>query len=87
MYFPYPKKMREQKQTYGCYLGCKPTDDGMIRCTWEYDEMGMRPYLGKRVDIKTTPKAFQKLFRKYERLWNNAITKNTDEAWEKWNRA
>lgn len=87
MYFPYPKRMRKQEKAFGVYLGCKPTDDGMIRCTWEYDKMEMRPYLGKRVDVNTTPKEFQKLFKMYEKLWNNAIIKNTDKAWKKWNLA
>ena len=29
IYFPYPKRMREQKQTYGTFIGCTPTEDGM----------------------------------------------------------
>lgn len=76
---------------YGCFISCKPTESGMISCIVDYDEfipgICSRPYLGKRVDVKTTPKAFQKIFRHQEMLWNNAITKNTEEAWEAWNRA
>lgn len=91
IYFPYPKWMRKENPgVYGCFIGCKPTESGMIRCIVDYDEITPghgRPYLGKIVDVKTTPKAFQKIFRHQERLWNNAITKNTDEAWEAWNRA
>ena len=90
LYFPYPKWMREEYGAFGTYLGCKPTDDGMIRCTWGTDEClpcQGRPYLGKRVDVKTTPKAFRNLFRQYEKLWNNAITRNTEKAWEAWNKA
>lgn len=84
IYFPYPKRMREQKQTYGTFLGCKPTEYGMIRCTWDFDEFGMRPYLGKRVDVKTTSKAFQEIFYHLEKLWNDVITTHTDEALEAW---
>ena len=92
IYFPYPKWLRKQSggRTFGGFIGCTPTEDGMIRCTYEYDEITPtlgRPYLGRRVDVRTTPKAFQKLFRKLERAWNNAITKNTESAWEAWNRA
>lgn len=88
IYFPYPKWLREQEDgVRGCFLGCRPTDDGMDRCTWEYDEPDKPLYLGKRVDISTTPKAFQKIFKHYEKLWNDAITKNTEEAWNKWNLA
>lgn len=88
IYFPYPKWMRKENPgVYGCFIGCKPTEDGMIRCTWNFDEFGMRPYLGKRVDVSTTHIAFQKIFYHLEKLWNDAITKNTEEAWEEWNRA
>lgn len=92
IYFPYPKWMRKENPgVYGCFISCKPTESGIIRCIVDYDEfipgLRSRPYLGKRVDVKTTPKAFQKIFRHQERLWNNAITKNTEEAWEAWNRA
>ncbi len=84
IYFPYPKRMREQKQTYGTFLGCKPTEYGMIRYTWDFDEFGMRPYLGKRVDVKTTSKAFLEIFYHLEKLWNDVITTHTDEAVEAW---
>lgn len=88
MYFPYPKWLCKQEDgVRGCFLGCRPTEDGMDRCTWEYDEPDKRLYLGKRVDISTTPKAFQEIFRHYEKLWNDAITQNTEEAWDKWNLA
>lgn len=88
MYFPYPKWLREQEHgTRGCFLGCRPTEYGMDKCTWEYDEPDKRLFLGKRVDVSTTPKAFQDIFKHYEKLWNEAITKNTEEAWNKWNLA
>lgn len=92
IYFPYPKWMRKENPgVYGCFISCKPTtESGMTRCIVDYDEITpgrRRPYLGKRVDVKTTPKAFQKIFYHLEKLWNDAITKNTDEAWEAWNKA
>lgn len=91
IYVPYPKWLREKEHgVFGCYLGCKPTENGIIRCTWEYDEITPghgRPRLGKRVDIKTTSKAFQKIFRHYERLWNKTLKENTEKAWDRWNRA
>lgn len=42
---------------------------------------------GKKIDPKTQPKAFQNIFYNLEKLWNEAITKNTEKAWEKWNLA
>ena len=70
MYFPYPKWLRkENKGVFGCYISCKPTEYGAIICCCYYDEVTPghgRPYLGKRVDVRTTPKAFQKIFRHQE---------------------
>ena len=90
IYAPYPKwlKKKSQGRIVGVYLGCTPTESGMIRCCWDPDDRGiMYPYFGKRIDPKTTPKAFQKIFYNLEKLWNEAITKNTEKAWEKWNLA
>lgn len=91
IYVPYPKWLRKERyDAKGIYLGCSPTEYGMIRCCWCDDEITItrnRPYLGKRIDPKTTSKAFQKIFYKLEKLWNEAITKNTDEAWKAWNEA
>ena len=89
IYVPYPKWLKEKTNgTMGTFLGCTPTETGMIRCTWECDERrhGIL-HFGKKIDPKTTPKAFQKIFYNLEKLWNEAITKNTEEAWQKWNLA
>lgn len=88
IYVPYPKWLREKTfGTMGTFLGCTPTETGMIRCIWEHDERRCgRPYFGKKIDPKDTPKAFQEIFYNMEKLWNEAITKNTNEAWEAWNR-
>ena len=91
IYVPYPKWLRKERyDAKGIYLGCSPTEYGMIRCCWYEDDITItrnRPYLGKRIDPKTTSKAFQKIFYKLEKIWNEAITKNTDEAWKAWNEA
>lgn len=86
IYVPYPKWLREKTcGTMGTFLGCTPTETGMIRCAWEHDERRCgRPYFGKKIDPKDTPKAFQEIFYNMEKLWNEAITKNTNEAWKAW---
>ncbi len=88
IYVPYPKWL--QKETHGAkgtYLGCAPTETGMIRCCWA-ELMYYEPCsFGKKIDPKTQPKAFQKIFYNLERAWNNAINKNTDAAWNAWYRA
>lgn len=38
IYFPYPKWMRKENPgVYGCFISCKPTESGMIRCIVDYD--------------------------------------------------
>lgn len=89
IYVSYPKWLKEKTgRTMWAFLGCTPTETGMIRCIWEYDERRWGyPYFGKKIAPKTTPKAFQKIFYNLEKLWNETITKNTEEAWQKWNLA
>ena len=48
IYCPYPKKYQRVTGIKGVYLGCKPTDGGLIRCCWESMEVGQRINLGKR---------------------------------------
>jgi hypothetical protein len=80
IYVPYPKWLREKTcGTMGTFLGCTPTETGMIRCIWEHDERRCgRPYFGKKIDPKDTPKAFQEIFYNMEKLWNEAITKSVE---------
>ena len=62
IYCPYPKKYRISTSIKGVFLGCKPTENGMVRCCWTEDEVGNKVYLGKRIDVSSTPKAFQAIF-------------------------
>lgn len=64
IYLPLPKKMRKKTGLKGYFLGCKPTEYGMIRCTWEEDKIEKSAYLGKRIDPSTTPKLFKKCSEK-----------------------
>lgn len=58
IYCPYPKKYQRATGIKGVYLGCKPTDEGMIRCCWKFMEVGQKVSLGKRMALSSTPKAF-----------------------------
>lgn len=49
IYCPYPKKYQRVTGIKGVYLGCKPTDEGMIRCCCESMEVGQKVSLGKRM--------------------------------------
>lgn len=82
IYCPYPKKYRISTSIKGVFLGCKPTENGMIRCCWTEDQVGNKVYLGKRIDVSSTPKAFQAIFNHIARVFNNACEKDTKEAWD-----
>ena len=102
IFFPYPKKMQctEQGRYYikGVFLTCAIMSD-----LWgNIDENNFNMYgwqeldmtlgysinkLGKRVHGNDVPIAMQKWIAKMEPLWNDAVTKNTPEAWEAWNEA
>jgi len=86
IYCPYPKKYQRVTGIKGVYLGCKPTDEGMIRCCWESMEVGQKVSLGKRMALSSTPKAFQVAFRKIERVYLHACKVDTLEAWGKFQR-
>lgn len=86
IYCPYPKKYQRVTGIKGVYLGCKPTDEGMIRCCWESMEVGQKVCLGKRMALSSTPKAFQVAFRKIERVYLHACQVDTLEAWGKFQR-
>ena len=77
IYCPYPMKYQRVTGLKGVYLGCKPTDEGMIRCCWDSMEVGQKVSLGKRVALSSTPKAFQVAFRKIERVYQNACKVDT----------
>ena len=86
IYCPYPNKYQRVTGIKGVYLGCKPTDEGMIRCCWESMEVGQKVSLGKRMVLSSTPKAFQVAFRKIERVYQHACKVDTLEAWGKFQR-
>ena len=68
IYCPYPMKYRAATGIKGVFLGCKPTEEGMVRCCWMEDEIGKNIYLGKRIAVSSTlnilAKSLIKLARK-----------------------
>lgn len=82
IYCPYPKKYRKTTGIKGVFLECTPTEEGMIRCCWMEDEVGKKIYLGKRVDVSSTPKAFQVAFHSIESAYQKACKEDTEEAWQ-----
>ncbi len=84
MYFPCPKHIVKSEGVKGVFLGCKPTDTGMIRCCWENHMVGNDMYFGKRVKVEETSIAFQEIFKHFEMRWNQALHEDTAEAWGAW---
>ena len=41
-------------------------------------------YLGKKIPLDSMPKPFQICAERLQKAWHDAITQNTDAAWEKW---
>ena len=91
LYFPYPKWLQKHDRAKGCYLGCSPTQNGMNMCCWD---INVDSYvnsdtlrLGKKIRLDSMPKPFQICAERLQKAWHDAITQNTDAAWEKWNMA
>lgn len=62
IYCPYPKKYQRVTGIKGVYLGCKPTDEGMIRCCWESMEVGAESQFGKAYGFIQYAKGFSSCF-------------------------
>ena len=92
LYFPYPKWLRERSNNVrGCWLGCSPAYDGMIRCSWELNESHIvnseKLWLGKKIKLETMPQPFQICAQRLITAWENALEYDDREHWEIWNRA
>ncbi len=100
LFFPIPAFKQQEQRKLGVepsriiramYLGCSPSSDGMIRCSWGTILRGQRInseelYLGKRVSIDSMPKPFQKCVRNMIKVYEQAIKYNDQKHWEKWER-
>lgn len=82
IYCPYSMKYRAATGIKGVFLGCKPTEEGMVRCCWMEDEIGKNIYLGKRIAVSSTSKAFQAIFKHIGKVFNKACKEDTKEAWQ-----
>ena len=92
IFFPYPKKMQRQgdRLIKGTFLMCSPgsNDSYFNMCCWDHLDTSLGysiDALGKRVHGNDIPKSMQRYIKKAEPIWNEAVTKNTPEAWQRWN--
>ncbi len=85
IYCPYPRKYQKITGVKGIFLGCSPTVGGLIRCCWDSISVGQKVYLGRRKGLSCMPKDFQDVFHQIENAYQNALKKDTLEAWKKFN--
>ena len=91
VYFPVPKQMIDKLGYKGVYLGCSPStfDGRLIRCCWDcvmkeerINRKGL--YFGRRVKLKSFPAPFKEWIEDAAKVWDDAVTKDTEECWKKW---
>ena len=75
----------------GVYLGCSPSmvDGRLIRCCWDIVKKEERInhkglYFGRRVELESFPAPFKEWIEDAAKAWDDAVTKDTRECWEKW---
>ena len=88
LYFPYPKWLQKHDRCRGYGIVCEPTKEGMWRIEGIYNENAIvnsnQFYLGKKIKLESMPKPFQICAERLAKAWNDAITLNTDAAWQRW---
>ena len=72
-------------------LGCSPStfDGRLIRCCWDcvmkeerINRKGL--YFGHRVKLESFPAPFKEWIEDAAKVWDDAVTKDTEECWKKW---
>ena len=88
LYFPYPKWLQKHDECRGYGIVCEPTESGMWRIEGIYNERYIvnsnQFYLGKKIKLESMPKPFRICAERLAKAWNDAITLNTDAAWQRW---
>lgn len=93
IFFPVSKRLQGREQCRAYCISGKPMSNGVWRGTDSfYLPVGVpvnsnQCYLGKRVKIDTLPKPTQDEINRLSTLWNEAVTTDSEEAWERWDRA
>ena len=89
--FPYPKRLQEREHARAFFVAGNFGSDGR----WNRLHSGDIPrgvyingnqcYLGKKLRLADIPDLAREEIERVGRIWNEAVTKDTDEAWEQWN--
>ena len=93
VYFPYPKRLQEREQGKGFYIAGGFTSDGHFN-RMHSDTIpvgvlinGNNCYFGKRLRDEHIPTPALEEITELARVWNVAVTEDTTEAWDEWNKA
>ena len=93
IYFPIPKRLQKREQSKGCFCaGHINSMGGFNGMYWDSVNQGMiingnQLYLGKRIKRETLPEKVQNHINELEKIWNNAVTKDDESSWDKWNKS
>lgn len=88
LYVPTPRNKVKEWGIMGMYLGFSFTDKQIIRCCWEECNDGVKSMnFGRKVKRESLPNHVRTWVESMEKVYNNALEKDTNEAWDEWNRS
>lgn len=92
VYFPLPKRLRKREFSNGFYCAGHLNGTGFYGMYWDNVPEGVvlnsnGMYLGKLIKRETLPTRFQQHLMKLETLWNEVVSKDTDEMWDIWHKS
>ena len=87
LYVPTPRNLVPIWGYQGMGLGFSWGKETITRCCWFEVQYGVMYYnLGKKLRRNELPAHVQKWVKKMEDTYNKALTLDTDEAWEEWDK-
>lgn len=89
--FPIPKRLQERERSRAFFIAGNFGSDGR----WNRLHSGDIPqgvyingnqcYLGKKMRLDAIPEPARAEIVRVGKIWNEAVGKDTEEAWERWN--
>lgn len=89
--FPIPKRLQEREYSRAFFIAGNFGSDGRWNRLHSGDIPqgvyinGNRCYLGKKLRLDAIPEPARAEIVRVGKIWNEAVTKDTEEAWERWN--
>lgn len=89
--FPIPKRLQEREHSRAFFIAGNFGSDGRWNRLHSGDIPqgvyinGNRCYLGRKMRLDAIPEPARAEIERVGKIWNEAVTKDTEEAWERWN--